>query len=142
MVLFEMNYPSIWSSKAIGEGQESSYKIEKANVWRTRFDILKNGKLTGNCKYNWNGSMNIHLKDEKGKPFQLNMKYRGFWKPRFAVLLDENIHILTMHGRYRGFNVEWNVEVHHRPNVDFSIEEIIGLLGYGARCYQDTSGNY
>ncbi len=141
-ILFDVQFPSIWCNKAVGTSKESNYTMVSDSLWGTRYNILKNGELIGTCKYDWKGHFNMDLRDEVGKTFQLRFKYKGFWTPKLAIYLNNNQHLFTMHGRYRNFAVEWEVEVHQQPTIDFPIEEIVGLLGYGARCYQATSGNY
>ena len=130
----------MWSNEAFGDTETGRYFIEKENIWGSQFRVSKNGERIGNFHYNWGGRVNIDLVDGDGKLFQVNLKYRGFFNTRFEVYLDNNIHLFTMRAYYERFRMCYDVEVHRRPDINFSIDELMGLLTYGAQFYMRASG--
>lgn len=140
--LFELHYPSIWCNSAKGKSKENTYSMAAENMWGNRYGIWRNGQRIGSYKTRWTGNFEMYLTDEDGHFFLLEFKYKGFMRPRFEVYLNQDKLLFTMDGRYNWFHVEWEVEQHHYPNLNIPIEEIIGMMGFGVRCHQMSSGYY
>jgi len=119
---------------------DTTYKIEHANFWGTRYKIEKDGKKIGEMRTNWKGAVLIKLTDSDHQPVQFKMKHRGFFNFRFEVWVNEKFHLLTLHPETNWFKTNYRVEVHDSNYSPFPITELMAIIAYGTKIFNQNNG--
>jgi len=118
----------------------TTYKIEHANFWGTRYEIEKDGIKIGGIRTNWKGEILINLTDSDHQPVQFKMKYRGFFNFRFEVWVNEKHHLLTLHPERNWFKTNYRVDVHDSNYSPFPITDLMAIIAYGTKIFSQNSG--
>lgn len=89
-----LRYPKRLSTHAyIRLNNAEEYEIKPTNFWRTKFEVLQQGKTIIKLQSRWNGGFKIALV-RQGSRLNLIFKSKSLWKIRY-LLLDNNERLMA-----------------------------------------------
>ena len=141
-VLTKLTYSSRFSSKAYIKFADYAYIFNGENNLDNQIKIHKNGIKIGTINGNRRGDVFLDIQEAFKKPMHLVMAYKGVFKPKKEVFLNGH-HILTLNSKYTLTKSNYEVAFHvSTEKIPYPIEELLGILAYGAKVGNDCLVGY
>lgn len=129
-VVFQLKHSRLTGRKAIVALPSARYEMEHANLWGSRYNIVKNDSRIGEVTRNWKGDIFIHLKDKDHQPIQFKMKYKGFLNFQFDVWVNEKYHLMTAYPEKDSSKTYYRLTVYDIAYNPFPITELMAIIAY------------
>lgn len=132
--VFDVIYDDGWftrNAKTVVNGQH--IRLKSKSIWQSKFNIIKNKKICGELRLQWDGGVTIKLKRSDGKGFDVfNLKRKGFFSRSYELSGKDGNVLLVFDTKFNWKTFKYNYRIreidHHYP--DEAIDELLVYSGF------------
>ena len=137
-VVCQLQYESLTNYNANFTLNNNQYHIKAANVWQSKYNVLKNDKDIGDIDFNWKGEIILRLINEDGMTKHFILKVTNVWSSKFELrdFLTEQLWSIHPELKWTSMSYHYTIKSEeglHREENKVNLTELLAMTMYGVQ---------